>query len=362
MGHKQWRQGITEEEELELFRLVGRGKTAAAELQAAESEGAVILSADELGRLKSEREAGEDACAQLAVAYRSFSAQLACHCKKTLPKRFELDELKNLAFVILHEFLRRFDPDLGVPFTAFAGKNLISEIKRRAYDNNDLVNMGRKSKDDRRRIGKAEDRLAAKLGRRPTLDELAKEVDLPVEQVSVLWQSQTPTSIDTMVESGGSEDHLTPVSTELISEPEGLQTGAVLHLKEAVSSMREFFEPLLAEKEGSVEQRHLAERIRCSLRRAESLVELREWLLSSPKPVTHDEEGKRPLEALQWRFLITAIGRHHINGAAGRSAHGARKKAPAHPSGTGALECRTRRRQVVDGRTLKAIRASRGSA
>jgi hypothetical protein len=307
MTREEWREGITAEEELELFRLVARGKEAEAELKAAEKKESVNLDSAERRRLEAEQEAGAEACSELAVAYRAFADNRARICHWSTGRQFAVDELRSHAMAALFALLRRYQPETGVPFPGYASQPLVREIKRLAYSE----------------------------GPGP----------------------EPPISIGVFEEDAVDDDRGTPVPEPLRSDPTGRQKGEGLSLTEALDSMRRFFDPMLACEGGTAEHRRLIEKIHRSLAPDESLVQLGEWLFK-PRGLEHGEKRTRPIDAMEWRLLIGAISQHHVDRPTESTAAGQRERPPAHPSKSGALECRSRRRQFVDGGTLQTVRES----
>lgn len=78
---------------------------------------------------------------------------------------------------------RRFDPDRGVPFAAFAVPTVEGEVKRHFRDHVWAVRPPRSLQELLPRVSEALDRLEQELHQRPSLADLADELGVDVEEV-----------------------------------------------------------------------------------------------------------------------------------------------------------------------------------
>jgi RNA polymerase sigma-B factor len=102
--------------------------------------------------------------------------------------------------------VERFDPSLGVPFTAFARPTIAGELRRHFRDTTWSVHVPRSLKDLHAGLGKAASALAGRLGRQPTASELAVEVGSTVDEVLEaleLRSAYRPTSINATIDPDG---------------------------------------------------------------------------------------------------------------------------------------------------------------
>jgi len=102
--------------------------------------------------------------------------------------------------------VERFDPELGVPFTAFARPTVAGELRRHFRDTTWSVHVPRSLKDLHSGLGKTAAALAGRLGRNATAAELAAEVGYDVEVVLEaleLRSAYRPTSISAPLDSDG---------------------------------------------------------------------------------------------------------------------------------------------------------------
>lgn len=95
----------------------------------------------------------------------------------------ELDDLVQVASVALFRALQRFDPEREVPFTAFAVPTIAGELKRYHRDHSWSVRLPRSLQERALQVARAQSALATRLGREPTLHELAARCGLTADEV-----------------------------------------------------------------------------------------------------------------------------------------------------------------------------------
>lgn len=93
------------------------------------------------------------------------------------------DDLEQVAMLALVKAVDRFDPDLGVPFSAFAGRTIEGELKRHFRDATWAVKVPRGAKELHVAVRRANDQLSARLGRSPTVDEVAEHLGVDRDDV-----------------------------------------------------------------------------------------------------------------------------------------------------------------------------------
>ena len=81
-----------------------------------------------------------------------------------------------------------FDPTIGVKFSTYAVPMIIGEIRRYLRDNN-AIRVSRSLRDIAYKALQARDRLQTALGREPTVAEIAKEMELPEEDVTLALEA-----------------------------------------------------------------------------------------------------------------------------------------------------------------------------
>lgn len=121
-----------------------------------------------------------DARDQIVAAHHWLAAQ----CARRFANRGEpLDELTQVAFVGVFKAAERFDPEFGVPFTAFATPTAIGEIRRHFRDKTWSVRVPRRAKDLHVRLPAAIEELTTQLHRSPTPGEVATYIGVAEDAV-----------------------------------------------------------------------------------------------------------------------------------------------------------------------------------
>ncbi|HTU28781.1 MAG TPA: SigB/SigF/SigG family RNA polymerase sigma factor [Solirubrobacteraceae bacterium] len=93
-----------------------------------------------------------------------------------------LDDLVQVANVGLLKAIQRFDPDRGFAFTSYATPTMLGELKRYFRDSGWAVHVPRGVKERALELANATDKLSARLGRSPSIAELAEELGITQEQ------------------------------------------------------------------------------------------------------------------------------------------------------------------------------------
>ena len=94
------------------------------------------------------------------------------------------DDLLQVANLGLVNAVDRFDPERGIPFTAFASPTILGELKRHFRDRVWTVRVPRGLHDRMAEVDKAITELTKELQRSPAIGEIAKKLEL--EQTDVL--------------------------------------------------------------------------------------------------------------------------------------------------------------------------------
>lgn len=95
----------------------------------------------------------------------------------------EAEELRQVGFVGLVLAIKRFDPERGVPFVGFARPTVSGEIRRWFRDKRRWVRLPRRVQETKAGLHGAKEVLTHRLGRSPTVPELAAHLGLGEEEV-----------------------------------------------------------------------------------------------------------------------------------------------------------------------------------
>ena len=99
-----------------------------------------------------------------------------------------LDDLFQVGCIGLMKAIDNFDITQNVRFSTYAVPMIIGEIRRYLRDNN-AIRVSRSIKDTAYKAMQAKERLAAKTQRDPTVQEIAKELEIPTEDVVIALES-----------------------------------------------------------------------------------------------------------------------------------------------------------------------------
>ena len=93
------------------------------------------------------------------------------------------DDLFQVGCIGLMKAIANFDPTKQVRFSTYGVPMIAGEVRRYLRDNS-AIRVSRSIRDVAYRVLQCKESLLVRLGREPTLEEIAKELELPVEDVS----------------------------------------------------------------------------------------------------------------------------------------------------------------------------------
>ena len=93
------------------------------------------------------------------------------------------DDLFQVGCIGLMKAIANFDPDKNVRFSTYGVPMIAGEVRRYLRDNS-AIRVSRSIRDTAYRVLQCKEQLLPRLGREPTLEEIAKELALPMEEVS----------------------------------------------------------------------------------------------------------------------------------------------------------------------------------
>src|SRR5207245_6829487 len=94
-----------------------------------------------------------------------------------------VEDIGQVGYIGLLEAIERFEPQRGLEFSTFATPTIVGEIKRYFRDKSWAVKVPRRLQETMQRADLAQQRLQARLGRQPSVNEIAKELELEPEDV-----------------------------------------------------------------------------------------------------------------------------------------------------------------------------------
>lgn len=124
--------------------------------------------------------------------------------QRFINRGYDPDDLFQIGSIGLIKSIDKFDLSYDVRFSTYAVPMIIGEIQRFIRDDGS-VKVSRTLKETGNKIRKAKDALTKELARSPTISEIAKELDLSVEEIIHAEEaSRTPQSIhETVFENDG---------------------------------------------------------------------------------------------------------------------------------------------------------------
>ncbi|MCL2360409.1 MAG: RNA polymerase sporulation sigma factor SigF [Defluviitaleaceae bacterium] len=108
--------------------------------------------------------------------------------KKFAKRGYEPDDLYQIGAIGLLKCIRKFDSGYDVKFSTYAIPMIIGEIKRFLRDDG-LIKISRPLKEMATKARYVQEQLTARLGRQPTISELAVEMGVDVEDLVVAMEA-----------------------------------------------------------------------------------------------------------------------------------------------------------------------------
>ena len=93
-----------------------------------------------------------------------------------------VDDLFQIGCIGLMKSIDNFDDSIGVKFSTYAVPMIIGEIRRYLRDNS-AIRVSRSMRDTAYRVLQAREKLQRENQREPTVEQIAKELDIPREEV-----------------------------------------------------------------------------------------------------------------------------------------------------------------------------------
>src|ERR1700754_4300933 len=98
--------------------------------------------------------------------------------------REPLDDLIQVANLGLVKAVDRYDPDRGIAFTSFAVPTILGELKRHFRDRTWSIHVSRGVQEAIARVEKVSEQMRSRLGRYPSVNEVAEAIGMSVEDVT----------------------------------------------------------------------------------------------------------------------------------------------------------------------------------
>ena len=137
-------------------------------------------------KLIARAQAGDNSAAEQLI--KDNSGLIWSVVKKFAKRGYEPDDLYQIGSIGLLKCIRKFDSGYDVKFSTYAIPMIIGEIKRFLRDDG-LIKISRPLKELATKARYVQEQLTARLGRQPTINELAGEVGADVEDLVVAMEA-----------------------------------------------------------------------------------------------------------------------------------------------------------------------------
>jgi RNA polymerase sigma-B factor len=213
---------------------------------------------------------------QLVEEYRDLADYFV---KRYSRRGVPVDDLRQLALMAIIHAVERFDPDVGVAFSTFASRTIEGELKRYFRDRTWSVRPPRRAQELHLELRRADEDLTQKLGRSPTVAELASTLDVSEDHILEALEAGVAHQAASLDRSPTNDDDAAPRSDRILAQHETgyLQVDHSIIVRELLEELPEreraivymrFFEnmtqPEIAEKVG-VSQSYLSRILRKTL-------------------------------------------------------------------------------------------------
>ena len=138
------------------------------------------LTAEQMDELLGKAKSGDENARQMLI---EGNLRLVLSVIQRFDKRGESpDDLFQVGCIGLMKAIHNFDPDKQVRFSTYGVPMIAGEVRRYLRDNA-AIRVSRSIRDVAYRALQCKEALTLRLGREPSCEEIAMELDLPVEQI-----------------------------------------------------------------------------------------------------------------------------------------------------------------------------------
>ena len=120
---------------------------------------------------------------------------------------YDAEDLSQIGIIGLIKAIRNFDLSYSVKFSTYAVPVIAGEIKRFLRDDG-IIKISRKIKENAMKGKKCREMLAMRLGREPTIGEIAKESGIESDDIIEAFCATVPTESITVPDCSGNEKEI----------------------------------------------------------------------------------------------------------------------------------------------------------
>jgi RNA polymerase sigma-B factor len=124
-----------------------------------------------------------------------------------------LEDIEQVGAIGLLKAIDRYELSRDVALTTYATPNVVGEIKRHFRDKGWAIRIPRGLQELNAKMSATVERLTGRLGRSPTISEIAVELEATPEQVLEAMEAGSAYSPSSLSAGGGNEGELDPMET-----------------------------------------------------------------------------------------------------------------------------------------------------
>lgn len=216
---------------------------------------------------------------------------LAAHIAQRYARQGKADDdLRQVAMIGLVKSVDRFDPEYGAAFSSFAGRTIEGELKRHFRDKSWTVRVPRRAKELHLLVRNAAAELEQRNAVAPTIDELARHLDIDRDDVVRGLAATAASSVGT-IDAGTGDDPATDRQSMLGEVDRSFEDAENSHVidelmdrlperEREIVRLRFYDEKSQLEiaEEVGVSQMHVSRLLK------RSFEQMREWATDAPEP------------------------------------------------------------------------------
>lgn len=138
-----------------------------------------------------------------AIEYMPLARRLA---RRFHRGREPLEDLEQVAYLGLVKAVERYDPRYGARFSSFAIPTISGELRRHFRDTTWRLHLPRGVQEAALDVARATDDLSGRLGRAPTIGELAEATGLEIEDVTEALHAREVQEVSSLDQPCGADD------------------------------------------------------------------------------------------------------------------------------------------------------------
>ena len=151
-----------------------------------------VLKSDETIELLKRLRAGENVKDEIVMGNLKLVLSAV---KPYRSQKYSLDDLFQIGVIGLIKSIDNFDVSKNVMFSTYAVPMIVGEIRRYLRDNNS-IRVSRSIRDLAYKVLAAKEKLSKQNGKEPTVEEIAKELEIPKEEIIISMDAiQEPISL-----------------------------------------------------------------------------------------------------------------------------------------------------------------------